>query len=54
MVTKYQHYDFIPLRIENAFDAQWWASVSVDDERTTSEMSASLASEGQSKLLHLP
>jgi cytoplasmic tRNA 2-thiolation protein 2 len=26
-VEKYDRFEFIPLRIENAFDAQWWNGV---------------------------
>ncbi|KAJ7756467.1 hypothetical protein DFH07DRAFT_820684 [Mycena maculata] len=43
VVEKYSHFDFLPLRIEDAFDDAWW--LRVGGERSQSHLSVDLANE---------
>lgn len=44
VVEKYSHFEFLPLRIEDAFDDAWW--LKVGGQQSQSHLGVDLADEG--------
>jgi cytoplasmic tRNA 2-thiolation protein 2 len=47
VVERYDGFEFVPLRIEDAFDSRWWASVGGRDQIRERDLGVDLSDEGE-------
>jgi hypothetical protein len=54
VVERYEGFEFVPLRIEDAFDSKWWASVGGRNRLKERDLGVDLSDEGKSIFLSYP
>jgi cytoplasmic tRNA 2-thiolation protein 2 len=47
-VERYEGFEFVPLRIEDAFDSNWWAKVGGKNQSMERHFGVDLSDEGES------